>query len=249
MTPENTSSISSEETEPPKPWLEVVRLGQRIVKELGLGEGNSVLGRWMAHRVAELMQRTETATTAPEREEAARECKALIMELWSQRNNWPMGGPLQKIMPTLERLLGESNHRYHWARRPDDDSGLIGKLMRLHEKEMHFFRLALQAGIGSEVSDSGAKLLEQHLHDLDDDELQAITFVVRRPRPLLPNDDADDEDGDASPEEIEAEDENGSSSITQVVKQLSNELDSITEHRSKLISNALAAVAGGDKSS
>jgi hypothetical protein len=117
--------------------------------------------------------------------------------------------------------------------------------MRLHEKEMHFFRLALQAGIELGISDSGAELLEQHLHDLDDDELQAVTFVVRRP--LLPADDADDEDGDAFPEEMQAEDETGPSSITQIVEQLSNELQSITEQRSKLISNALAAIAGGDK--
>jgi hypothetical protein len=230
--------------EPSKPWLEVVRLGQRIVKELGLSDGNSVLGRWMAHRVAELMERTETAATASGREEAAHECQTLIMDLWSQRNNWPMGGPLRKMMPTLERLLGESNHRYHWSNRPDDDSGLIGKLMLLHEREMHFFRLALQAGLDSEASDSGAELLEQHLYDLNDDELQAITFIVRPP--LVPGGEAGNDDDELA-EEIESEVEDKPTTIAQITEQLFSDFENIKFQRNELISNALSPLNGDGK--
>ena len=44
-----------------KPWPTVVALGERIVHELGLEESGDTLGCWMAHRVAELMERAETA--------------------------------------------------------------------------------------------------------------------------------------------------------------------------------------------
>jgi hypothetical protein len=45
-------------------------LGERIVEEFGLGDSADTLGRWMAHRVAELMDRAERASAVAELESA-----------------------------------------------------------------------------------------------------------------------------------------------------------------------------------
>lgn len=86
MTSEDPPSTSLEETDHSKPWPDVVRLGQRIVRELGLENTNDTLGRWMAHRVAELMQKADEASNDEEREKAQSECADLILRVWSRRS-------------------------------------------------------------------------------------------------------------------------------------------------------------------
>src|SRR4051812_43936360 len=107
MTSEDRQSTSSEETAHSKPWPDVVRLGQRIVRELGLEDSNDTLGRWMAHRIAELMERAEQAEDKDDREEARRECADLILGVWSRRSGWPYGQPLVNIASTIKGLMTE----------------------------------------------------------------------------------------------------------------------------------------------
>lgn len=86
MTSEDPPSTFSEETAHSKPWPDVVRLGQRIVRELDLEDSNDTLGRWMAHRIAQLMQRADEARNDEEREETQSECADLILRVWSRRS-------------------------------------------------------------------------------------------------------------------------------------------------------------------
>jgi hypothetical protein len=48
---------------PLRPSRDLISLGERIVAEFGLDQSTDTLGRWMAHRVAELMERAEHART------------------------------------------------------------------------------------------------------------------------------------------------------------------------------------------
>ncbi|MCL1474887.1 hypothetical protein [Argonema antarcticum] len=52
------------------------------MKELDLEDSVDTLGRWMAHRIAELMEQAEQAPTEAEREAAKRECTDIIIRLW-----------------------------------------------------------------------------------------------------------------------------------------------------------------------
>ena len=67
---------------------DVVELGRQIVKELGLEPSVDTLGRWMAHHLAELLNRAENAPDE-EKDAARRECSDLIVELWIHRASLP----------------------------------------------------------------------------------------------------------------------------------------------------------------
>jgi hypothetical protein len=91
-----------------EPWnhyKEVVSLGKRLVEELGLADDVDTLGRWMAHYVAELIEKAETASGAEERSQAQRECMEVVLRLWDHRSSLPEGArPLASLRPALDVL-------------------------------------------------------------------------------------------------------------------------------------------------
>jgi hypothetical protein len=195
----------------------------------------------MAHRVAELLQQAEGATVATDREAAARECAHLVQELWQQRDTWPGGGPLRRILPTLERLLGDVNHPYPWASRLNDDSGLMGQLLRLHEQELRLFQQLVQASLPPEVKEASADLLTHHWHDLDDDERYAVVFVGGPP--VLPAGEAEVETGpsvDSQPGDDENEIPSPAPAAT--ATNVRAELTRLQEQRATLFTTALSVL-------
>lgn len=86
-------------------------LGDRLVRELGLGSGVDTLGRWMAHHLAELIEQARTSD-GPEREAAQERAIELILKLWSRRADLPGDAyPLKKlsgVLSVLERLRPEA---------------------------------------------------------------------------------------------------------------------------------------------
>lgn len=99
-------STSSAKRASSKPWSDVVALGDRIVRDLGLDESTDTLGRWMAHRVAELIDGANTARGNDARARAATDATELILRLWAHRSNWPEGWPpasAVKVLSTLDR--------------------------------------------------------------------------------------------------------------------------------------------------
>ena len=85
MTSDVQPSTSSAATESSKPYSAVVTLGMRIVRELGLEDSVDTLGRWMSHRIAELMELAEQSDMEEEKEVAKRECTELILRVWERR--------------------------------------------------------------------------------------------------------------------------------------------------------------------
>ena len=94
-------------TEESSRFDQVLSLGVKLVDELDLESSVDTLGRWMAHYVAELMDRADNA--APEERAALRKsCSDAILELWSHRAELPDGKrpfeDLEPIMRAIESL-------------------------------------------------------------------------------------------------------------------------------------------------
>jgi hypothetical protein len=95
----------------PRRLRAVLALGEALVAELGLKQSNDVLGRWMAHRLARLI---ETAGTAPEADRPALEqsCAEAILEVWRHRNCLPQGRrplePAERILDVIAALDPEA---------------------------------------------------------------------------------------------------------------------------------------------
>jgi hypothetical protein len=93
------------------------------VKELGIEPGVDTLGRWMAHYLAELLERAETAPDE-ERNKARQDCADLILKLWSHRASLSMNRrPLQSfdsILAAINQLRGPEPIYFRDFRKPDD---------------------------------------------------------------------------------------------------------------------------------
>lgn len=105
----------------------ILKLGRKLVAELGAERSTDTLARWMAHDIAELIHRVEHASDV-ERQTARGACRNAILALWQHRAGAP--GRLSQ-MGTLvgwTRLLRSRN-----AHSMDH---LMGQRRRSVEEEM-----------------------------------------------------------------------------------------------------------------
>jgi len=89
---------------------EILKLGEKIVKELNLYEGVDTLSKWMCHYIAELMHKAKTSESEEEKAAAERECCELILKIWNKRevksptsNLYPLSG-MEEIIEILKNL-------------------------------------------------------------------------------------------------------------------------------------------------
>lgn len=100
----------------------VLELGRKLVEELGLVDSNDTLGRWMAHHVADLIAKVETATGG-DKVAAQTEAFDAILKLWKHRSEFPAGkrpfGELESVIRTVASLDPEDDTpRYYRMVRP-----------------------------------------------------------------------------------------------------------------------------------
>jgi hypothetical protein len=154
-----------------------VTLGKQIVNELGLDNSVDTLARWMAHRVAELIERAEHTSTDEERDLARRECSDLIIRLWERRTQWPYGRPLGEVAEFLENLINEPS-RYNQTPQESDKHTWVGSLLRLLsllEREEAVCRNAAIAELNLEKE---REWLSQHSEDLSAEEVKIIERLL-----------------------------------------------------------------------
>lgn len=137
----------------------------------------------MAHRLSELMHQVETITEPVAQKAAQQECENLIFQLWEQRADWPYGGPLDGLMPTLQRMLAPKAKYYQWLDGPLDEEGLLGKLIRIHTKELHLFQQLLVLQASPEAVELSEEWTREHLDNLSNNERDILRFVIRAARP------------------------------------------------------------------
>jgi hypothetical protein len=64
-----------------KPPKDVLELGQHLVHELGIENRFDTLGRWMAHHLAELIDRAENGATKAERLDSRKNAEETILKI------------------------------------------------------------------------------------------------------------------------------------------------------------------------
>jgi hypothetical protein len=87
------------------------------VRELGYEDQRDTLGRWMAHHLAELIDKAENGATATERLRARKNAMETTLKIWERRaslpgNAYPLA-PYKDILKVLDRLRpGDNPFRY-----------------------------------------------------------------------------------------------------------------------------------------
>lgn len=105
----------------------VAALGKELVAELEFGDSVDTLGRWMAHYLAELMQKAEV-TTGDDRLTAQAQLRDSILALWAHRFELPSGtrpfGEFEPILRALASLDPESESPRYFSpsRAPGSES-------------------------------------------------------------------------------------------------------------------------------
>jgi len=102
----------------------VLALGKALVSELGYDQSVDTLSRWMAHYLAELIEKAESASV-DEKAQRLCECFRAVSELWQHRNMLPDGRrPFEDFEPILRALESldpdDETPRYFRSVRPDE---------------------------------------------------------------------------------------------------------------------------------
>ncbi len=80
----------------------IIELGKFLVKELELEPGVDTLGRWMAHFIAELIERSEAAD-GKDKTQLEKRCFETILKFWGHRTSLPHGiCPFENFEPIYE---------------------------------------------------------------------------------------------------------------------------------------------------
>jgi hypothetical protein len=167
---ETDSSPSSELL---RAWGDVVRLGQTIVAELGLEQSNDTLGRWMAHRLAELINRAESAKIESEKEAVRKSVSDLIIALWDHRASWPEGWP-----PRVTAALARAESSYPRREEPLGSAWLdsLKDLDRLQAREREIW---MDLGLLDFDVESERRAAKELIGEEAKEERDAIELVIR----------------------------------------------------------------------
>lgn len=212
----------------------MIALGKKLVTELGAEEDNDTLGRWMAHQLADLLTRYETAPVA-EKEHLRQTCEDSILKIWAHRSQFPRGHrPFESFTPifnTLQELdLSDPTPRYFRnaalrAREEKRDPARkwLDCATAIDDSARILIRYCLTRG-AEKALDQEAEWVSL-VHDLtkvSDDDLRIIVVLARQAELLNAND----------PESVERAE----------LEKLSSKLDFFSEFASKVSADLKARV-------
>lgn len=154
-------------------------LGREIVRALS-GDRAGVLERWMAHHIAELMERVEKLEPGPERDLVAATCRTAILDAWSKRQSWPYGAPLERVASALSAIAGPPDEQWQEQNRPDPDAGWFSLFGPLESVEWEEHQIVLDAGAAAMDLDAERAAIEAAGDDLEERERELLTFFEER---------------------------------------------------------------------
>ncbi|HEX4438015.1 MAG TPA: hypothetical protein VH061_14600 [Solirubrobacteraceae bacterium] len=156
-------------------------MGERIVEQMGLKTSTDTLARWMAHRVAELIEQADESN-----EEAKREAASLILRLWARRSAWPQGWPPPKTSEVLRRLEppeGPIRPSHPGISNPDTGNPWLSRITALSELESAERQVWVRLALRDSALEQEIALGQSEAPNLTDDELslfRTLTFQSRQ---------------------------------------------------------------------
>ena len=157
-------------------------LGQRIAEELGSQSDRDTLARWMAHDLAEQLQKCEELEGA-DREAAVRECRETILKLWehllNDRQRLPVFNELDKVVRSLASL-DLANPRYfrqYRSTHPDNEQNSESdKWLRIAEGLDYSAQILIGFAISNAVREASTQESADWLRDASEAGLLSSDF-------------------------------------------------------------------------
>jgi len=83
---------------------EIIKLGEKLIKELDIEYSENILARWMAHYLAELIENINNSESDVEKKLLQKECCDIILKVWAQKEDLPIRKPMDNLKPVIEIL-------------------------------------------------------------------------------------------------------------------------------------------------
>jgi hypothetical protein len=211
-------------------------LGRQISAELGVDERGDTLSRWIAHRIAELLDVSKKARRKSDRERAAREVEDLVLRVWKERSNWPNGWPPETAARITE-LFADRYTRYRSHEEEKSPSPWLDALQGLERVHWREKQVLLQAALADLSLGNERRALERYGAALDDDELELLKGLTSAQELAL---------GDL----LNAldEDEAALAAPTRRGEATAKRLRSLAEEREALVDSVLQRLSGSEQS-
>ena len=159
-------------------------LGRVIVRQLELQDSGTVLDRWIAHHLAEVIARGRTSLSGRQKVESEARAVDLVLKLWAHRRALPepvdpLGG-YRKAVEVLGRMAPDANP---WAyyRQSGTYNDLLREMFELLSTIMVAGVLLTQVSRERPITEEESKALEEeerYLHSMLE---QWMSFVVHWP--------------------------------------------------------------------
>ncbi len=131
----------------------------------------------MAHRVAELIERAEQATSDTDRELVRRECADLIIRLWEHRAERSRARPLAAIRGFLEEFTRERTP-YRRTLPEEGEHTWLSVLPYIAELAEREYRICRDAAISGVSIEEERVWLEDYNDDLSEDERRVTEIII-----------------------------------------------------------------------
>ena len=142
---------------------DVLALGQVMVRQLELKDRGTVLERWLAHHLAEVIAEADRAV-GPAKRASEAQAVELVLKLWVHRRALPepvdpLGG-YRKAVEVLDRLVPEANP-WAYRRRPETYDALLHEMFELLSRIVLAGLLLTQGSRARPVTAEESKGLEE----------------------------------------------------------------------------------------
>lgn len=163
---------------------EILKLGEKLVKEFGLEYSTNTLARWMSHYLSEIMQNIGIAEFKEEKKVLQQECCNIILKIWSQKENLPIKKPLDNLKPLIEILhvLKEEKEvrifprwlEYNSLPRNNEWASFVDLVKNNSEK---IFNKVVQMNFNKDLLNKDKDWLLENKSFLSDDEINFLELV------------------------------------------------------------------------
>jgi hypothetical protein len=162
----------------------IIKLGEKLVKELDLVDSKNTLARWMAHYLAELIENIDKAESKKEKKILQKECCDVILKVWSQKESLPIRRPLVDLKPVVEMLkvLKEKKEisilprwlEYNKLPRDNQWASFVDLVKNNSEK---IFNKVLQMNLHKDILCKDEEWMKNNKELLSKEELRFLEFI------------------------------------------------------------------------
>lgn len=155
---------------------EIIKLGEKIVKELNLNQGVDTLGRWMSHYLSELIVKSESHEDESIRNSTRKECCDLILKLWENKEDVPgISTPTSDLEPIINILKAFQDSKItlpFWkSYEPRSNKGPWNNFLETVKSNTEsIFQYSLYSELNIEILNSKSVWIDEHPDFLTDEE-------------------------------------------------------------------------------